>query len=181
MARRRDEGVEREQRRGLPRWKIACLALAVLAVLVGLGLRAAADEPATRAPGAGPGSSLVAPGAPGPAGGTGESQPAAEEGLGAWSPLFVRGGFSFLVGFAVGFALRAMLKVTLVVLGLVFLALAGLSYAGIVPIDWTALGEGFESLRASLSDEARGFQSFLTSSLPSAAAAGVGLIAGFKR
>jgi uncharacterized membrane protein (Fun14 family) len=107
----------------------------------------------------------------------------AEEGAaGGWSPLFLKGGLSFFVGFCLGAVLRAFLKISAIVLGLVFLAVFGLSYAGLIPaIDWSAMEGHFNRIVASLSEQASSFKTFIAGNLPSAGMLGLGLFTGLKK
>lgn len=174
---------QRERRARRRRRDLVWLGLAALALLTGLGLRMAGGDEASPATGGGsaPGvapSSFVGGSAPA-AGGGGATE--AEEGAAAWSPLFVKGGFGFFVGFAAGFALRTFFKVTALVAGVVALALFGLSRAGLVEVDWSAMGQAFDGLAERVRAEAGSLQTLFTGALPSAAAASLGLVVGLRR
>lgn len=186
-----DEGAEPSSRPPIQPWKRVLLGLAVLSVLVGLGLQAFGGESAPAggsSPGVTPGgtgnelsgSFLPQSGGEAPTSGSQGSQEAEPEGLAAWSPMFVKGGFSFFVGFCIGYALRAFFKISAIVLGVIFLALLGLQQVGFVEIDWAALSDAWDVLVERLSGEFGGIREFLTGSLPSAALAGLGLFTGFQ-
>ncbi|MEO1007105.1 MAG: FUN14 domain-containing protein [Planctomycetota bacterium] len=98
-----------------------------------------------------------------------------------WSPAIFRMGFSFFVGFAVAYAVRAFVKVSLIGLGMVFLLLFGLQYAGFVEVKWDVIGDRYDSTQAWLGGQISGFTAFATGYLPSAGAAVGGLAFGFKR
>lgn len=99
-----------------------------------------------------------------------------------WAPLLAKGGLSFFIAFCIGYALRTFLKGTMLVIGVVSLALFGLHKAGIVTdIDWSKAQGYWDSLTANLGKQFESFKAFVTGSLPSAASGGVGLVAGFKR
>lgn len=195
-----DEEPEGSDPRALPTWKKVALALAAVSVLFGFALQAfggSSDEASTPLAGGqetpGGGSSMTnsfaptgttqGPGSGGTSGSnqTGVAAATGEGGAGDWSPFFVKGGFSFFVGFCIGYALRAFFKISAVALGLVFLVLFGLEYGGLVEIDWAAAGGLYDSAIAKLSDEFESFKGFITGSLPSAGLAGLGLYTGFKR
>jgi uncharacterized membrane protein (Fun14 family) len=93
----------------------------------------------------------------------------------------VKGGFSFFVGFCIGYALRAFFKISAVALGVVFLAIFGLQQIGIVEVDWGTAGELYDAAIEKVSGELDSFRGFLTGSLPSAGLAAFGLYAGFRR
>lgn len=194
------EDAPQESLRSLPRWKVASLALAVVSILVGFGMQVTAGDggetATTSAPGSASGSasspelsgSLVPQGTPPitPGGQEGEPQgeASADEAPGGasdWSPFFVKGGFSFFVGFCIGYALRTFFKVSAVALGLVFLLLFGLEYVGFIQVDWASAGELYDQVVARLSGELESLKGFVTGSLPSVGLAGLGLFAGFKR
>jgi uncharacterized membrane protein (Fun14 family) len=48
-------------------------------------------------------------------------------------------GFGGIAGFLIGYAIKKVLKITLVLVGLFFAALAYLNYQGIVSINWDKL------------------------------------------
>ena len=177
----------------LPRWKRVALGLALLAVLVGGVLLAlegdrpsSADDAATPVASV-PGTGLTASGTTWPGAPPLGSPPPTESGstesapLHPWSAFFLKGGFSFFVGFCVGHALRAFFKISAAALGVVFLALFGLSYLGVVEMDWSMLEGHFDALAARVKDEAGSFRTFMEGSLPSAGMASLGLFAGFKK
>ena len=55
--------------------------------------------------------------------------------LDQWSPAIFRMGFSFCVGFAIAFALRTFVRLSLIAIGVFFLALFGLQYAGFIEVN----------------------------------------------
>ena len=98
-----------------------------------------------------------------------------------WSPVLMRGGMSFLLGFCVGFALRAFFRISAVFVGLVVLAVLGLDYAGAADINWVAIQEWFNTTLGSLKEQTSGFRSFVAGSIPTVGMTGVGLFTGFKK
>jgi len=99
----------------------------------------------------------------------------------SWSPVVFRLGFSFFAGFCIAYALRAFLEMALLVIGLVMLGLFGLEYAGIVTVEWSLVEGHYASVRDWLAGQTESFTAFVKGSLPSAASAGAGLVAGFRR
>ncbi len=167
----------------LPAWKKALFAVALLLGLGGLALtRNTPDaDQAARSGGAASGLDVGVRslGAGGPLLG-GEATPAEDES--PWAPLAMKGGLSFAVAFAAGYALRTFLKLTIVVAGVVALAIFGLQKAGIVgEIDWSVAQGYWDSLTANVGKQFESFKTFVTGSLPSAGAGSVGLISGFRR
>jgi len=89
---------------------------------------------------------------------------------------------SFAVAFAIGVALRTFMKLTMVVLGVVALAIFGLQKAGIVgQIDWTVAQGHWDTLTTNIGQQFESFKTFVTGSLPSAGAGTVGLVSGFRK
>lgn len=101
--------------------------------------------------------------------------------LDTWSPAIFRLGFSFFVGFAIGYALRAFVKITLIILGAGFLGLFLLQYAGVVDVNWGLLEGHYDDTVAWLKREASSFTEFAKGYLPSGASALAGLVIGFRR
>jgi uncharacterized membrane protein (Fun14 family) len=110
-----------------------------------------------------------------------QEPPAASEAGSDWSPFFFKGGFGFFVGFCVGFALRAFFRVSAVALGFLFLLLLGLSYAGVLEVNWETLEQLYDRGVARMRDELQQVHSFVIGSIPSTAFSSLGLVAGFKR
>ncbi|MGQ9589384.1 MAG: FUN14 domain-containing protein [Planctomycetota bacterium] len=187
----------------IPRWKAALLAVAGLLVVAGLALKAmswfgggssrgdaaAGERVSSRTLASGGESSFLPSGEavklPRAGGGF---PPEPEDGAGVrrdgfddWSPVLVRGGMSFLIGFCVGYALRAFARLSAFFAGLFFIALFGLAYAGVVEVRWDVLQAWFDRAAASLQEETEGFRAFIAGSLPAAGAAAAGLFTGVKR
>jgi uncharacterized membrane protein (Fun14 family) len=181
----------------MPRWK--WLAVSVSAALVILGGVAflledeSAPAPGTagsqQTTGAGRAGSLDDAGGAGfvegfPRSGQepGSGEPGTDEsGDGAWSAGMFRLGFSFFAGACIGYAVRKFLKLSMLVTGILLLAIFGLSYSGLVTVDWKSIDEIFRDLVSRIGDESGRFRTFITGSLPSAAMAGLGLVVGFKK
>jgi len=99
----------------------------------------------------------------------------------AWQGAVFRFGFSFFAGFAIGFALRAFLKITMLVAGVILLAIFGLEYAGIVSVNWADMASGFDGVTAWLEAQTSSFYDFIVGQLPSGASAAGGLVVGFRK
>lgn len=114
--------------------------------------------------------------------GDGSSPEPEPEAAPLWAPLLAKGGLSFFVAFCIGYALRTFIKGTMLVFGVVALAIFGLQKAGIVgAIDWEVAQGYWDDLTAGIGRQFESLKTFVTGSLPSAASAGVGLVAGFRR
>lgn len=90
-------------------------------------------------------------------------------------------GFGFFAGFAIGYAMRAFVKITLVIIGVALLGVFGLQYAGLVAVDWEAISGGFETFGSWASAQTKDFANFITGYLPSAGAGLAGAAIGFRR
>lgn len=167
-------------REPLPLWKKLTFMVALLLGLSGLALtRTRANDVQPASTGAASGLDLNA--AAFNAGGT-QLGAAPEEEPSLWAPLAMKGGLSFAIAFAVGFALRTFMKLTMVVFGVVALAIFGLQKAGIVgEVDWTVAQGHWDTLTANVGKQFESMKTFVTGSLPSAGAGTVGLVSGFRR
>jgi uncharacterized membrane protein (Fun14 family) len=179
--------------RRTPLWIWALLVISV--VLMGAGLvmpLVAGDAPApsqtTGSPPPAAGDGLVRGFATGdgsdsgatgktPAGATSPTEPSGND----WSPAVFRLGFSFFIGFAIASALKFAFKMAVIAIGFFVMALFGLQYAGLVDVKWGAIGHEYDSAASWLTTQFASFRAFITGYLPSAASAGAGMIAGFRR
>ncbi len=196
-------------RRGLPRWKKVLLATAVFLVVAGLGLRAIGwgrsssgdDGPQVAArrnvagePGVDPGTDPLVGNSFAPWESSAERRDGIVEGEPElsirgrppqtpddFSPVLFKGGLTFLVGFAVGYALRIFARLSLLFVGIFMLAMFGLSYAGAITIHWDILQTSFDHALASLKQSTAGFQEFIAGSVPLVGMGGIGLFTGFKK
>lgn len=99
-----------------------------------------------------------------------------------WAPLLAKGGLSFFLAFCVGYALRTFIKGTMLVIGMIALAIFGLQKAGIVgEINWAVAQGYWHELTAGVGRQLESLKAFITGSLPSAGSAGLGLVTGFRR
>lgn len=115
--------------------------------------------------------------------GTAESPEAGggERAIDVYSPAVFRLGFSFFAGFAMAYALRQFVKVTLLIAGVILLGLFGLQYAGLVQIDWGAIEGKYDSIAAFFREQTASFTKFVSGYLPSATAAAGGAVIGFRK
>ena len=111
-----------------------------------------------------------------------DSQPIPEEpDSSVLSPAIFQMGFGFFIGFAIAFALRTFIKISLVALGIFALALFGLEYIGLLSVQWGAIADRYDSFSAWLSAQTESFSAFITGQIPSAATAIAGFAIGFSR
>ncbi|HEX5543997.1 MAG TPA: FUN14 domain-containing protein [Nitrospira sp.] len=107
-------------------------------------------------------------------------------GLGAWlsnmmSPALASGGASFLGGFLIGWAFRKTLKLALLVTGSLLVLIAVLKTTGWIHLDWTLIQADATRTLDWAQGKAQDFKEVLTGYLPSAGAAGVGALFGFRK
>lgn len=186
MSEEREERVDEAGSKKVVAWKVGLVGMAVLFLAVGWMLKRSPEEvrqanQAMSAQGAG-GSQLVGGnGLPGWGGeGAGETGEA-DSGLQGYAPFFVKGGFSFLIAFCVGLALRVFFKGTALVVGAIALALFGLQQVGWVTVDWNAMSDWWDQISGKVLAKTEGFRGFMTGNLPSAGLASLGLFTGFKK
>jgi uncharacterized membrane protein (Fun14 family) len=101
--------------------------------------------------------------------------------LSEWSPTIFRLGFGFVVGFAIAFALRAFLRLAILILGVILIGLFALQYFGIVSVDWNAMSGGYDTVMEWLRVQFASMKSFVQGALPSAGSAAAGFFFGFRR
>jgi uncharacterized membrane protein (Fun14 family) len=175
------------ERQSTPLWKKVLVAVAVLFLIVGFAMKANAKE----APQPGSHSSvpagtlstnsLVAGGQSAGVGNTGGDAQVADDSLASYSPFFIKGGFSFLIAFCVGLAVRMFFKVTALFVGVLALSLFALNKLGWVAVDWNLMSEQWDRVSGTIAEQASGLKAFVTGSLPAAGMGSLGLFAGFKK
>lgn len=93
---------------------------------------------------------------------------------------FLKLGFSFMIGLAMGFALKVAFKIALLVMGLILLALFLLQYHGVIDVDWSGFEVHYDTWIDWLGAHAGVFFGFVGDNLTSAASFLAGLALGFK-
>ncbi len=105
--------------------------------------------------------------------------PAAGEGDLFSSGFFLRLGFSFMVGLAVGYALKVAFKIALVVGGLLLL-LFSLQYRGIIEVNWAGMESNYDGFVDWLMAYSGALKDFIADNLSSAASFTAGLLLGLR-
>ncbi len=98
-----------------------------------------------------------------------------------WSPSLVRGGFSMFIGFAIGYAIRAFLRLATIIAGVYFLILTLMAWAGWVEIHWSVIEGQFDQMVSTLETQFASFKAFLMGSIPSAGLGAAGLASGLRQ
>jgi uncharacterized membrane protein (Fun14 family) len=93
--------------------------------------------------------------------------------------LFQAGG-GLILGFSAGYALKKLVKVVLLVLGVFTVGLLVLAYYGIIAVNWDKLALLVERALAGAQATTYSIQSFVIASIPFAGAFTAGFILGFK-
>lgn len=112
--------------------------------------------------------------------GTADASPLRER-LGDLSPLLTKLGFSFVVGFAVGYVLLFFVRAAALLAGLVLMALFGLQYAGVVQVNWPSIETNYESVLGWLLPRFDALRTFLLENLSSSGSAALGMVSGLMR
>lgn len=162
---------------------VVAIALSVLGGAVSLWASSTRPEPVATSGNSGSSSSALALGLAPSGGGAGDEELAEPDAraVDAWGPFAFRMGFSFFVGFAIAYALRAFLKISLAAAGFFLLLLFGLQYAGIIEVRWDRMAEWWENAGPWMRSQTESFRAFALGQLPSGAAAASGLLIGFRR
>ena len=98
-----------------------------------------------------------------------------------WSPLLTKLGFSFVVGFSIGYVLLIFLRTTAFLAGLVLLALFGLQYLGVLYLNWQNIETSYQSVLSWALPRAENFRDFITHNLSSSGMAAMGILTGLTR
>ncbi len=98
-----------------------------------------------------------------------------------WSPLLTKLGFSFVVGFSIGYVLLIFLRMTAFLAGLVLLALFGLQYLGVLYLNWQNIETSYQSVLSWVLPRAENFRDFITHNLSSSGMAAMGILTGLTR
>lgn len=96
------------------------------------------------------------------------------------SGFFLKLGFSFIVGLAVGYALKVAFKIALVVGGLLLVLLFGLQHGGVIEINWAGMESNYDSFVDWLAAYASGLKDFMADNLSNAASFTTGLLLGLR-
>ncbi len=104
-----------------------------------------------------------------------------EKQLEDWSPLLTKMGFSFVVGFSIGYMLLIFLRTTAFLAGLVLLALFGLQYLGVLYLDWQNIETSYQSALSWVLPRAENFRDFVMHNLSSFSMAAMGMLTGLTR
>ena len=112
--------------------------------------------------------------------GVADASPLREQ-LGDLSPLLTKLGFSFVVGFAVGYVLLFFVRAAALLAGLVLVALFGLQYAGVVQVNWPSIETNYESVLGWLLPRFDALRTFLLENLSSSGSAALGMVSGLMR
>jgi uncharacterized membrane protein (Fun14 family) len=96
------------------------------------------------------------------------------------APVITEAGLFAFLGFAIGYTARKAVKIGMVLVAVFFAALQGLSYAGVISIDWS---RGLELLNQLVMNTSVGqsIGEVLQHHVPSAGALAGGYLLGFRR
>lgn len=90
--------------------------------------------------------------------------------------------FSFFAGWSIGFALKTILRILLLVAGVILLAIFALQYVEIIPgVDWDRVADLFQIGIDKVKGEGILFFKWLAQQLPTASAVIAGLYFGFNK
>ncbi|MCD6154586.1 MAG: hypothetical protein J7J22_02245 [Candidatus Verstraetearchaeota archaeon] len=90
-------------------------------------------------------------------------------------------GFGGIAGFAVGYALKKVLKITIIIIGLVTLAIMYLQWQGILNVNYEQLVGKIEGFVKGIAGGSTSMVSQVVANLPFAAAFLAGFTFGFKK
>lgn len=96
------------------------------------------------------------------------------------SGFFLKLGFSFIVGLAVGYALKVAFKIALILGGLLLITLFAFQYSGIIEVNWSGMESNYDGLVDWLAAYAVALKDFMADNLSSAASFTAGLLLGLR-
>ncbi len=98
--------------------------------------------------------------------------------LGAFAYL----GFSFFVGYSMGFASKKVLMVAVFIMGVFFSGVLLLQYQGIIGgVDWNVMDDKYRGFMVWLMPTLQAFGAFAVAQIPTAVSGGAGLYMGFRK
>ncbi|MBK1719648.1 FUN14 domain-containing protein [Thiocystis violacea] len=109
-----------------------------------------------------------------------EAPPTTSDGALFSELFFLKLGFSFMIGLAMGFALKVAFKIALFVIGLILLATFALQFAGLLDVNWSGLEVHYDGWADWMGAGAGVFFGFVGDNLTSAASFLAGLALGLK-
>jgi uncharacterized membrane protein (Fun14 family) len=193
------------ERHPLTRGKIILLIVAALMVALGAGLAFQAPEPepvvaerhspispddGTTSPDSSDGllGSGFAESRPGDPRSDGEPSDAPDQagkdaplGLHDLSPFMLKGGFGLFLGFSIGFAVRAFLRLATIIAGFYLFLLVLMAYAGWVEVRWDLISDQFSHFASSLGSQLTSLKAFLTGAIPASGMTLAGLAIGVRK
>ena len=95
-------------------------------------------------------------------------------------PVVSEASFFGLIGFALGYTSRKVIKLCLIFIAVFFIGIQGLSYAGVLNVDWSRAVRLVNDVVLNLKEN-RTFLEVLKDRIPSAGALTAGYLLGFKR
>ena len=99
----------------------------------------------------------------------------------AAAPAVLRLGISFLAGFALGFLMRSFLRWSILIVGVVAVAIYLLKRSGMIDLPWESIEGDVRDGASWLKSQVGGIKDVLAGYLPSSGAAVLGIIFGMRR
>ncbi|MCE4615078.1 MAG: hypothetical protein F7B60_06090 [Desulfurococcales archaeon] len=97
-----------------------------------------------------------------------------------WMNLAFQAGGGFILGFATGFAVKKVMKLLLIILGLFTLGLLYLANQGIISVNYDALKDKIEGAAGHIAGAGVSMKTYVIMNIPFAASFLAGFAAGFK-
>lgn len=91
------------------------------------------------------------------------------------------GGFGFITGFFIGFALKKLSKLLVIFIGIILISIQLLVYNGLVNINWTGFETSTNEIIANQEGILNSLKTILFVNIPFAGAAGIGFLLGLKK
>lgn len=98
-----------------------------------------------------------------------------------WDAIIFQLGTGAITGFIVGYALKKLMKILIVIVGMFLLLLAYLQWSGIIKVDYATLIGKIENATKSIIGESTPIVSVITANIPFAGSFMAGFYIGLKK
>jgi uncharacterized membrane protein (Fun14 family) len=104
-----------------------------------------------------------------------------ELGMEALTPMVVQLGFGGVTGAAVGYAVKKLLKLVVIFIGIFFLGLIYLEYTGFIEIHYAKFTEAFNQMIERIMGGGLTLPNIVSTNLPAVGGFAAGFLLGFKK
>ncbi len=99
----------------------------------------------------------------------------------AIAPYLTEGGLSFFIGFCIGYFLRVVAKIFILLVGAIYVCLILFSHYGLITVDWGSVQHILQQILLNTKTQVEGLRGIITVGLPSVAMGCLGIWRGLKK